>query len=126
MSTHPIAFDSTRLTLGLAFLAYRGVFLFGHNARTASSVVSHRLFQSYFHMLKSDGTRDVKNSNVTSFNVVSMLQAGALYSALSSAPVSARVDHRWTLIGHMLAFVVSAVHSCLPRPHPHKPACFST
>jgi hypothetical protein len=54
----------------------------------AGGVVSQAFFQKYFGLVKEDGTIDTKRSNEVSSNVVSVLQAGAFFGALGSAPIS--------------------------------------
>jgi len=54
----------------------------------AGGVVSQAFFQKHFGLVKEDGTIDTKRSNEVSSNVVSVLQAGAFFGALGSAPIS--------------------------------------
>ena len=51
-------------------------------------VVSQPYFKEHFGLLNSDGTVDKKKSDNVSSNVVSVLQAGAFFGALGSAPLS--------------------------------------
>ncbi|KAI6014341.1 general substrate transporter [Pisolithus marmoratus] len=93
----------------LAFIVYWGIFLFGYDNGIAGGVVSQPYFESHFGLLGSDGTIDkVKDTKVSS-NVVSVLQAGAFFGALGSAPISAWLGRRWTLIAFTAVFSVGAV-----------------
>ena len=76
-----------------------------------------------------NGTKDVKKSNDILSNVVSILQAGAFFGALGSAPISgtcriihlcpgglkssvqtiARIGRKYTLLMFSLVFAVGAV-----------------
>jgi MFS family permease len=60
-------------------------------------------------MLNPDGSTNVKKSNEVSSNVVSVLQGGAFFGALLSAPISARIGRKWTLIAFSVIFMVGAV-----------------
>ena len=45
-------------------------------------------FESHFGLINSDGSENVDKTNDISSNVVSVLQAGAFFGALGSAPMS--------------------------------------
>jgi MFS family permease len=60
-------------------------------------------------MLNPDGSANTKKTNEVSSNVVSVLQAGAFFGALGSAPISNRIGRRWTLIVFSLIFSLGAV-----------------
>ncbi|KAF8649921.1 hypothetical protein AX16_005478 [Volvariella volvacea WC 439] len=93
----------------LAFIVYWGILLFGYDTGIAGGVVSQPYFQRHFGLVNEDGTKDVKRTNEVSSNVVSVLQGGAFFGALSSAPVSARIGRWWTLVTYTLLFSVGAV-----------------
>src|SRR5882762_2929846 len=84
----------------------------------AGGVVSQPYFQTQFGMLNPDGSANTKKTNNVSSNVVSVLQAGAFFGALGSAPISNWVGRRWTLAIFTLIFSVGAV-SILHRCHCH-------
>ncbi|EIN08656.1 general substrate transporter [Punctularia strigosozonata HHB-11173 SS5] len=93
----------------LAFIAYWGIVLFGYDTGIAGGVVSQKYFETRFHMLNPDGTTNTKKANDVSSNVVSVLQAGAFFGALSSAPLSSRIGRRLTLVAYSLVFTVGAI-----------------
>jgi hypothetical protein len=92
----------------LAFVAYWGIILFGydtwvhllylgtdkrqfdrpHISGIAGGVVQAQYFQIKFGFRPAEGPADLNRINDVSSNVVSVLQAGAFFGALSSAPVS--------------------------------------
>ncbi|KAG6871157.1 hypothetical protein C0995_007673, partial [Termitomyces sp. Mi166 len=84
----------------LAFVVYWGIILFGYDT---GGVVSLPYFQSHF------GLNDQKHINAVSSNVVSVLQAGAFFGSLGSAPLSAKIGRRPTLFVFTLVFVVGAI-----------------
>ena len=51
-------------------------------------VVSQAYFKEHFGLMNADGSTNTKKSNEVSSNVVSVLQAGAFFGALGSAPIS--------------------------------------
>ncbi|KAK7434765.1 hypothetical protein VKT23_020043 [Stygiomarasmius scandens] len=92
----------------LAFVVYWGIILFGYDTGIAGGVVSNEYFQKHFGMWPN-GVKDQKRIDDISSNVVSVLQAGAFFGALGSAPISARIGRKWTLIGFTVIFAVGAV-----------------
>ncbi|KAI5116413.1 hypothetical protein M0805_000586 [Coniferiporia weirii] len=92
----------------LAFIAYWGIILFGYDTGVAGGVVSQDAFKQHF---LADANGNISASAVTnlSSNVVSVLQAGAFFGALGSAPISARFGRKFTLIGFSLIFVIGAI-----------------
>ena len=50
-----------------------------------------------------------KKSNDISSNVVSVLQAGAFFGALASAPLSSKFGRKYSLLGFTVIFSVGAV-----------------
>ena len=54
----------------------------------AGGVVSQKAFQAHFHLVEEDGTTNQSRVDNVSGNVVSVLQAGAFFGALGSAPIS--------------------------------------
>ncbi|KAF8889439.1 general substrate transporter [Gymnopilus junonius] len=93
----------------LAFIVYWGIVLFGYDTGIGGGVVSAPYFLEQFGLIKDDGTKDVAKSNAVSSNVVSVLQAGAFFGALASAPLSAYIGRRPTLFGFTIIFVVGAI-----------------
>ncbi|KAG6831039.1 hypothetical protein H0H87_006347 [Tephrocybe sp. NHM501043] len=93
----------------LAFIVYWGIVLFGYDTGIAGGVVSQKYFQQEFGLLNADGTKNVKRTNEVSSNVVSVLQAGAFFGALGSAPVSSKIGRKWTLVAFTLVFSVGAI-----------------
>ncbi|KAI0312094.1 general substrate transporter [Amylostereum chailletii] len=92
----------------LAFIAYWGIVLFGYDTGVAGGVVNAPFFQQHFGLIQ-DGVVDKTRIANLSSNVVSVLQGGAFFGALSSPPVSAKIGRRWTLIVYTLIFSVGAV-----------------
>ena len=93
----------------------------------SGGVVSNTYFEAYFGIIVN-GIKDVKKSNDISSNIVSILQAGAFFGALGSAPISgtwrmlhlcpglklcvqiiARIGRKYTLLIFSLVFAVGAV-----------------
>ncbi|KAJ8490166.1 hypothetical protein ONZ45_g5181 [Pleurotus djamor] len=92
----------------LAFIAYWGIILFGYDTGVAGGVVSNNFFREYFGLIVN-GVKDQKRIDEVSSNVVAVLQAGAFFGALGSAPVSSRIGRRWTLVAFTVIFVVGAI-----------------
>ncbi|KAH0835440.1 metallo-dependent hydrolase [Lanmaoa asiatica] len=93
----------------LAFVAYWGIVLFGYDTGIAGGVVSQTYFETHFGIIKPDGTVNKSQDVTVSSNVVSVLQAGAFFGALGSAPLSAYFGRRWTLVSFTLVFCVGAI-----------------
>ncbi|KDQ49738.1 hypothetical protein JAAARDRAFT_165319 [Jaapia argillacea MUCL 33604] len=93
----------------LAFVAYWGIVLFGYDTGVAGGVVTQKYFLQHFGIIDSSGNIDVTRKNEISSNVVSVLQAGAFFGALGSAPISARIGRKWTLLIFTLLFVLGAI-----------------
>ncbi|KAJ7194408.1 sugar transporter [Mycena pura] len=93
----------------LAFVAYWGIVLFGYDTGIAGGVVSQKFFQSHFGFLDANGKAIVSKTNAISSNVVSVLQAGAFFGALGSAPISAKIGRKWTLVMFTAVFSVGAI-----------------
>ena len=51
-------------------------------------MVSQKAFLEHFHLVHEDGTPNQSRVDNVSGNVVSVLQAGAFFGALGSAPIS--------------------------------------
>ena len=83
----------------------------------AGGVVSQPYFQRNFGMLNPDGSKNTKRTNDVSSNVVSVLQAGAFFGALGSAPISNRIGRRWTLVIFSLIFTLGAVSNLCCNNH---------
>jgi hypothetical protein len=67
---------------------YWGIVLFGYDTGIAGGVVAQKYFLQHFGLLNPDGTKNVKQTNNVSSIVVSVLQGGAFFGALGSAPIS--------------------------------------
>ncbi|RDX42416.1 general substrate transporter [Lentinus brumalis] len=93
----------------LAFIAYWGIVLFGYDTGIGGGVVSQNYFKEYFGLLNPDGTTNQSKSDNVSSLVVSVLQAGAFFGALGSAPISAAIGRRWALLSFMTIFSVGAI-----------------
>ncbi|KAH9021305.1 general substrate transporter [Lactarius pseudohatsudake] len=93
----------------LAFIVYWGILLFGYDTGIAGGVVQSQYFQIKFGVRPAEGPANKSRIDNVSANVVSVLQGGAFFGALSSAPVSAWIGRRKTLFASSLIFVVGAV-----------------
>ncbi|KAI0038741.1 general substrate transporter [Auriscalpium vulgare] len=93
----------------LAFIAYWGIVLFGYDTGVAGGVVNSTYFQIKFGIRPATGPINQGKIDSVSSNVVSVLQAGAFFGALISAPVSAYIGRRWTLEAFTVIFSVGAV-----------------
>ncbi|KAJ7217322.1 general substrate transporter [Mycena pura] len=93
----------------LAFVVYWGIILFGYDTGIAGGVVGAPFFVQSFGLQNSNGTLDTKKSNAISSNVVSVLQAGAFFGALGSAPISAKIGRRITLLAFSAIFLLGAI-----------------
>ncbi|KAM5545505.1 hypothetical protein V8D89_000832 [Ganoderma adspersum] len=87
----------------LAFIVYWGIVLFGYDTGIGGGVVSMAYFKQHF------GLTDTKKTNNVSSNVVSVLQAGAFFGALGSAPISAAIGRKWSLLSFTIVFSVGAI-----------------
>ncbi|KAG6819486.1 hypothetical protein H0H93_011385 [Arthromyces matolae] len=87
----------------LAFVVYWGIVLFGYDTGIAGGVVHNPYFQSHF------GLEGQKRIDDVSSNVVSVLQAGAFFGSLASAPISAKIGRKPTLFIFTLIFLVGAI-----------------
>ncbi|KAJ7129870.1 general substrate transporter [Mycena crocata] len=93
----------------LAFIVYWGIVLFGYDTGIAGGVVSQNYFRAHFGLLGPDGKPITSKTNAVSANVVSVLQAGAFFGALGSAPISAKIGRKWTLVIFTFIFSIGAV-----------------
>ncbi|KAF7299830.1 Sugar transporter [Mycena chlorophos] len=110
----------------LAFVVYWGIVLFGYDTGVAcvftlyslndyanrlrsGAVVSSSFFEESFGLLNADGKLNTSKSNAISSNVVSVLQAGAFFGALVSAPISSKIGRRVTLLLFTIIFLVGAI-----------------
>ncbi|KAJ4500987.1 general substrate transporter [Lentinula lateritia] len=98
----------------LAFIAYWGILLFGYDTGIAGGVVGNLYFEETFGIANSTGTINTKKSDDVSSNVVSVLQAGAFFGALVSAPVSAKFGRKWPLFIYTLIFAIGAILTIVP------------
>ncbi|WWC71589.1 uncharacterized protein I206_105547 [Kwoniella pini CBS 10737] len=88
----------------LALVCYWGAMLFGYDTGVAGSTIALPGFIKDFH-LEGNPTHV---SNLKS-NVVSVLQAGCFFGALSAAPISQRFGRKYTLMAFAGIFFVGAV-----------------
>ncbi|KAI0363814.1 general substrate transporter [Pilatotrama ljubarskyi] len=93
----------------LAFIVYWGIVLFGYDTGIGGGVVSQAYFKRHFGLVNPDGSANTKKANEVSSNVVSVLQAGAFFGALGSAPLSAAIGRRWSLFTFTVIFSVGAI-----------------
>ncbi|THG95570.1 hypothetical protein EW026_g6108 [Hermanssonia centrifuga] len=87
----------------LAFIVYWGIVLFGYDTGIGGGVVSQPYFQEHFGF-----ANDTAKKNDISSNVVSVLQAGAFFGAIGSAPISGWIGRRFTLLIFSIVFAVGA------------------
>ncbi|KAJ7900434.1 general substrate transporter, partial [Mycena leptocephala] len=97
----------------VAFVAYWGIVLFG------GGVVTAPIFLQQFGLNNADGTPNISKSNAISSNVVSVLQAGAFFGALGSAPISANIGRKRTLLALSIIFVVGATLTTVAQGGSH-------
>ncbi|KAJ7304531.1 general substrate transporter [Mycena albidolilacea] len=95
----------------LAFVVYWGIILFG------GGVVSAPFFLQQFGLLNPDGSTNKQRNADVSSNVVSVLQAGAFFGALGSAPISAKIGRKTTLLGFTFMFLVGAILTTVANGH---------
>ncbi|KAJ6476545.1 general substrate transporter [Mycena vitilis] len=93
----------------LAFVVYWGIVLFGYDTGIAGGVVSQTFFRKQFGFLDANGKAITSKTNAISSNIVSVLQAGAFFGALGSAPISAVIGRKWTLVIFTLIFTLGAI-----------------
>lgn len=92
----------------LALVAYWGIVLFGYDAGIGGGVIAQDLFMRKYGLKNPDGTTNQSRKDHVSAVIVSVLQAGAFFGAMTSAPVSARLGRRITLLGFCAIFMVGA------------------
>ncbi|KAJ8463766.1 hypothetical protein ONZ51_g10042 [Trametes cubensis] len=74
----------------LAFIVYWGIILFGYDTGVGGSVVAQDYFQTHFGLVDANGHQSKQKADDVTSNVVSVLQAGAFFGAIGSAPLSGR------------------------------------
>jgi sugar porter (SP) family MFS transporter len=94
----------------LAFIVYWGIVLFGYDTGIGGGVVTSPYFLSSF------GLTTTKQQNDVQSNVVSVLQAGAFFGALGSAPISSRIGRKFTLLAFTVIFSVGAILTTVAEP----------
>ncbi|CAK5267137.1 unnamed protein product [Mycena citricolor] len=92
----------------VAFVVYWGIILFGYDTGIAGGVVSAHYFRQHFNMLDAKGQPILSKTNAISANVVSVLQAGAFFGALGSAPMSSYLGRKPTLVIFSVIFAIGA------------------
>ncbi|KAH6897734.1 sugar transporter [Coprinopsis sp. MPI-PUGE-AT-0042] len=110
-------FKNSRVYL-LAFIVYWGILLFGYDTGIGGGVVSAPYFLETFGLIVN-GDKNQKKIDEVSGNVVAVLQAGAFFGALSSAPISSRIGRRMTLFGFTTIFVIGAILTTIAAGPPH-------
>lgn len=106
-----------------------------HVSGIAGGVVSQPFFQQHFGLTNPDGSKNVKRTNDVSSIVVSVLQGGAFFGALGSAPISGasrlsssststyqiitgKFGRKWTLVAFTAIFSVGAILTTVANePH---------
>ncbi|KAG8872262.1 hypothetical protein FRB97_007820 [Tulasnella sp. 331] len=88
----------------LACTVYWGIFLFGYDTGVAGGVITTTAFKTAFNLTHAS-TAEVNN---VSSNVVAVLQGGAFFGALGSAPASNAIGRKWTLLSFALVFLIGA------------------
>ncbi len=90
-------------------------------------VVSQNYFKEYFGLLNPDGTTNQSKSDNVSSLVVSVLQAGAFFGALGSAPISGeRISFAGRRSGREFGELVAAGSSTLRCTHDVRRSCGQT
>ncbi|KAJ3993124.1 sugar transporter [Lentinula boryana] len=122
-STRTSLFQNVRV-YWLAFIAYWGILLFGYDTSAhpeapiegdfSGGVVGNLYFEETFGIANSTGSINTKKSDEVSSNVVSVLQAGAFFGALLSAPISAKFGRKWPLFMYTLIFAIGAILTIIP------------
>ncbi|KAF8183657.1 general substrate transporter [Pholiota molesta] len=93
----------------LAFVVYWGIVLFGYDTGIGGGVVSSNYFLTSFGLIDSNGVKNQSKIDAVSSNVVSVLQAGAFFGALGSAPLSSKIGRKLTLVIFTVVFCVGAI-----------------
>ncbi|KAI0064842.1 general substrate transporter [Artomyces pyxidatus] len=93
----------------LACTAYWGIVLFGYDSGITGGVINSKYFQTEFGIIPESGTPDQRRIDTISSNIVSVLQGGAFFGALISAPMSAWMGRRYTLLMFIFMFIVGAM-----------------
>ncbi|KIM63125.1 hypothetical protein SCLCIDRAFT_118245 [Scleroderma citrinum Foug A] len=93
----------------LAFVLSFGMFIYGYDTNIAGGVVSQPFFETHFGLVNADGSIKKSKDIQVSSNVVSVLQAGAFFGALGSAPISNWLGRRWTLVILVVIFSIGAL-----------------
>ncbi|KZT05752.1 general substrate transporter [Laetiporus sulphureus 93-53] len=93
----------------LAFIVYWGIILFGYDTGVGGGVVDQTYFQSAFGLTNADGSVNTAKEDTIASNVVSVLQAGAFFGAIGSAPISSAIGRKWTLFAFTMLFAVGAI-----------------
>ncbi|KAJ8596248.1 general substrate transporter [Rhizopogon salebrosus TDB-379] len=97
----------------LAFVVYWGALLTGYDIGVAGAVLSQPYFETSFGLTNADGSANKSKDTEVSSNVVSVLQAGAFFGALGSAPISARMGRKWTLVGFTIISSIGTIFTTI-------------
>ncbi|KAL7412364.1 putative high-affinity glucose transporter of the major facilitator superfamily [Mrakia frigida] len=112
-------FQNSRVYL-LTIIAYLGIFLFGYDTGVAGGIVSTAPFQrdfkysAAFYPDLNDKQLAKKQADIAS-NVVSLLQVGAFFGALGSAPITQRIGRKWALMLGTIVFTIGAILQTVPK-----------
>ncbi|KAG6871919.1 hypothetical protein C0995_014886 [Termitomyces sp. Mi166 len=118
-STQVFRIATDYFLVDLAFIVYWGILLFGYDAGVAGGVVSQPYFQQEFGLRDADGTQNKERTNEVSSIMVSILQAGAFFGALGSAPASAKFGRKMTLLFFTLVFSLGAILATAAHDYEH-------
>ncbi|KDQ10747.1 hypothetical protein BOTBODRAFT_163453 [Botryobasidium botryosum FD-172 SS1] len=89
----------------LAIVAYWGILLFGYDTGVAGGVITQKAFKDNFGLANATKA----HADAVGSNVVAVLQGGAFFGALGSAPISSAIGRKWTLEIFALVFCLGAI-----------------
>ncbi|KAF8321147.1 general substrate transporter [Clavulina sp. PMI_390] len=96
----------------LAASAYWGIVLFGYDTGVAGGIITQTAFKDNFGLANAT----TAHVNAVSSNVVSVLQGGAFFGAIGSAPLSSAIGRRFAIIVFALIFIVGAILTTVAGP----------
>ncbi|KAL7410405.1 putative high-affinity glucose transporter of the major facilitator superfamily [Mrakia frigida] len=93
----------------LTLIAYMGIFLFGYDTGVAGGLVNTKPFTDDFGYTN----KSLKERTDIASNVVSFLQVGAFFGALTAAPITQRIGRKYALfVGSFIFLVGSIAQTC--------------
>ncbi|KAL5504781.1 hypothetical protein ACEPAH_7444 [Sanghuangporus vaninii] len=92
----------------LAFVAFWGIITFGYDTGITGGIIAQDSFINHF-LVNEEGIVDSSKVANISGNVVSVLQAGAFFGSLGSAPISSQLGRRLSLICSSIIFALGAI-----------------